>query len=86
MALKTEFTWRYVAKTVLAGPLDPEIRSEAWGGLKCISYALVCLVLRTLMLVTFPVSVPVLVYGFRTAERRRQARREATRAVRDADV
>lgn len=58
--------------------------------LKKLGNALLTLILRTLVLLLFPVSVPALVYGFRLAERRLANKRAATslarRAAQDADV
>ena len=84
--MKTQFTWKWVAKAVATGPLDSDIRADAWDGLKKLANAMLALILRTVMLVTFPVSVPALVYGFRRYERQRAATIEARRAAREADV
>jgi hypothetical protein len=88
--MKTRFTWVWVAKAVATGPLDADIRTEAWSGFKTLANAVLALILRTVMLLTFPVSVPARVYGFRWAERRRANKRAATslarRAAQDADA
>lgn len=89
-AVKTQFTWAWVAKGVATAPFDKEVALEAWGGLKALSGALLALMLRAVMLSTFPVSVPLLVYGFRWGERlmakKREAATQARRAAQDADV
>ncbi|WP_395601150.1 hypothetical protein AB4P95_30020 (plasmid) [Pseudomonas sp. A1437] len=88
--MKTRFTWAWVAKAVATGPIDSDLRANAWEGSKLLFNSLLALILRTVMLVTFPVSVPALVYGFRLAERRLAKKRAATslarRAAQDADV
>lgn len=84
--MKTRITWKWMAKAVATGPLDSDLRADAWEGAKLLFSALLALILRTVMLVTFPVSVPALVYGFRRYERQRAATSEARRAAREADV
>ena len=88
--MNTQCTWKWVAREVATGLFDSDIPAEALAGLKMLGTAMLALIFRAVMLVTFPVSVPLLVYGFRWAERRRANKRAATslarRAAQDGDV
>jgi len=76
-------TLRYIAWQVSTGLLDRDMYQEAWSGACQFLYALTAFVLRALMLITFPVSVPALWWFLRFMEpinqKRRKARNEKAR-------
>lgn len=75
--MSQKFTMRYIAWQAATGLLDGDMYREAWKGLYRLGFALAAFVIRLLMLVTFPVSVPFL-WGFlRIMEPINQKRRRA---------
>jgi hypothetical protein len=78
--MSKKFTLRYIAWQVLTGLLDQDIYQEAWKGACQFLYAVTAFVVRLLMLLTFPVSIPFFWLFFRVMEpvnqRRRKARNE----------
>lgn len=91
--MKTQFTWKWVAKVVFTAPVDEDIRADGLAAIKSVGRSLarlgvVMLVLlaRTLMLATFPVSIPALLYWFRWLEHRTAKARAMQRQAQDADV
>lgn len=78
--MTNKITLRYIAWQVATGMFDADMYREAWKGLYRLGFATTAFVLRLAMLITFPVSVPLL-WGFlRVMEpinhRRRKARNE----------
>lgn len=72
-----KFSMRYIAWQAATGLLDGDMYREAWKGLYRLGFALTAFVIRLLMLVTFPISVPFL-WGFlRVMEPISQKRRRA---------
>lgn len=75
--MSQKFTMRYIAWQAATGLLDGDMYREAWKGLYRLGFALTAFVIRLLMLLTFPVSVPFL-WGFlRVMEPVNQKRRKA---------
>lgn len=80
-----KFTMRYIAWKVATGMFDRDMYREVWKGLYRLSFAVTAFVLRLMMLLTFPVSVPFL-WGFLRvmepiSQKRRRARHEKIAAV-----
>lgn len=78
--MSQKLTLRYIAWQVATGMFDRDMYREAWKGLYRLAFAVTAFVLRLMMLLTFPVSVPFL-WGFlRVMEpisrKRRKARNE----------
>lgn len=72
-----KFSMRYIAWQAATGLLDGDMYREALKGLYRLGFALTAFVIRLLMLVTFPISVPFL-WGFlRVMEPISQKRRRA---------
>lgn len=81
--MSQKFTMRYIAWQVATGMLDRDMYREAWKGFYRLAFAITAFVLRLAMLVTFPVSVP-LMWGFLRLmgpvnQRRQKARNERAR-------
>lgn len=75
--MSQKFSMRYIAWQAATGLLDGDMYREAWKGLYRLGFALTAFVIRLLMLVTFPISVPLL-WGFlRVMEPINQKRRKA---------
>ncbi len=75
--MSQKFTMRYIAWQVAAGMFDRDMYREAWKGLYRLGFAVTAFVLRLMMLLTFPVSVPFL-WGFlRVMEPINRKRRKA---------
>lgn len=78
--MSQKFSMRYIAWQAATGLLDRDMYMEAWKGIYRLSFALTAFVIRLLMLVTFPISVPFL-WGFLRVmapinQKRRRARHE----------
>ena len=78
--MSQKFTMRYIAWQVATGMFDRDMYREAWKGLYRLAFAVTAFVLRLMMLLTFPVSVPFL-WGFLRvmgpiSRKRRKARHE----------
>ena len=75
--MSQKFTMRHIAWQAATGMFDPDMYREGWKGLYRLGFALTAFVIRLLMLVTFPISVPFL-WGFlRVMEPISQKRRKA---------
>lgn len=66
---KTQYTWRYVAKTVLTQVADKDEAEEVIRGAGIMGWGLLTFFVRIMLLVLFPVSVPLIVYVMRSEER-----------------
>ena len=75
--MSQKFTLRYIAWQVSTGMFDRDIYLEAWKGARRFLYAVIAFVVRLIMLLTFPVSVPFLWGFFRIMEPINQKRRKA---------
>lgn len=75
--MRQKLTLRYIAWQVASGMLDGDMYLEAWKGICRLAFAITAFVLRLLMLITFPVSVPFLWGFFRVMEPVNQKRRKA---------
>lgn len=75
--MSQKFTMRYIAWQVATGMFDRDMYREAWKGLYRLAFAVTAFVVRLLMLITFPVSVPFLWGFFRAMEPINQKRRKA---------
>ena len=75
--MRQKLTLRYIAWQVSTGMFDGDMYLEAWKGFCKFAFAITAFVLRLLMLLTFPVSVPFLWGFFRVMEPVNQKRRKA---------
>lgn len=75
--MSQKFTLRHIAWQVATGMFDRDMYREAWKGLYRLGFALTAFVIRLLMLVTFPISVPFLLGFLRVMEPISQKRRRA---------
>lgn len=78
--MRQKLTLRYIAWQVASGMFDGDMYLEAWKGVYQLAFAITAFVLRLLMLLTFPLSLPFLWVFFRVMEpineKRRKARNE----------
>lgn len=74
--MREKFTMRYIAWQAATGLIDPDLYVEAWQAAKQLGYVLLAVLVRALMLITFPVSVPFLWVFFRVMEPLNQKRRK----------
>ena len=75
--MRQKLTLRYIAWQVSSGMFDGDMYQEAWKGFCQLAFAITAFVIRLLMLLTFPVSVPFLWGFFRVMEPVNQKRRKA---------